>query len=1006
MIHPQLPRPGMDGNERNSPPGQLRTGSSIITLALWQLRQTWRLLLVAGVGVLAAVVLICMVPLYSQLVISTGIRETLDASPAGTYVTVHSVVNRISPEVLQTVGNTVTEELGANLGQYVQSTPGFSIRTRFVLKPGVYIRFTGASMKQASAHVKILQGRLPQPLSNTLEIAVPSQAARFLHLKVGVVLPIQLHFAPPGFDTGPANLSLPPIRLNLYVAGIFDPIAGSDSFWHGETFAPEPSGDGDSILFPMLVSNETFIASVARAASDPAYNDAILQESSEAFWYYDFNESRFDINHLDDLINRLNNALNAVAANEVGSPSGAVDQPTATGPIVLLQLYRDRITLLQLPLQSLTFLIVSLALFFVSLMSDLLVDSQLNGISILRSRGASRLQIFSSLLVQSAGLALTALILGPLLAILLAGLLARLTLSTAGQGAIGLIASNVVQMAWEQHWAALITAGAAILTMMIAFSRTIQLNIQVTRHESARSTRLPLWQKLRLDIVALVIAFTGFGFSLYITRPGVLDAHVRLLIWPPAILIGVTFLLLGCMLLLLRILPLFLNLAASGAARGRGATAMLALAQTARAPGRSVRMTLLLALAIAFTLFTLTFNASQLQRIPDEAAFQVGSDFSGALPTAAITRNLDQQVAAYQQIPGVTSVTIGLEQSETTYPPGSGGMMELLAVDARSYANTMIWTPQDSSQPAAPLMSKLVALRASALTSKMVPAIVDASAAQVLHLAIGTSFTLLANYHNPVNFITIAEVQHIPTISDTSENNGTGDSSSQGGILVDYASYDSVYRAAYNIDVGATNIWLRTQDDPRSLASVRAALSKGYLQLDGLNDRRAIIESLSHDPLYVALTGSLGIGILVVLLLALVGNLSTLWLQARSRLTNFALLRALGSTSRQIASLLVLEQSMVYGMAIGLGIVFGFLLSFLVLPAYIFTNIVTAGIDQINISDFYAAQSVPPIQLVVPWVQLLIALAALAFLCSIGLVLTLRIVSYPLSSQVLRLNED
>ena len=1006
MIRPQLPRPRRGNSERNSPSYHLPMGFSIITLALWQLRQTWRLLLVAGVGVLAAVVLICMIPLYSQLVISAGIRETLAASPASTYITVHSNVSRISPEVLQTVGNTVTEELRTNIGQYIQNTPGFSIDTRFALKPGVYIRLTGASMKQVSTHVKILQGRLPQSLSSAIEIAIPSQVASFLHLKVGAVLPVQLHFSPPGFDTGPANLSLPPIRLNLYVVGIFDPIAGSDSFWHGETFAPEPSGDGDSILFPMLVSNETFISSVARAASDPAYNDAMLQESSEAFWYYDFNESHFDVNHLDDLINRLNDALNAVAGNEVGSPYGAVDQPTANGPIVLLQLYRDRITLLQIPLQSLSFLIVGLALFFVSLMADLLVDSQLNALSILRSRGASRFQIFSSLLVQSAGLVLIALILGPLLAILLVALLARLTLSTAGQGAIGLITNNVVQMAWEQRWAALAAAGAAILAIMIAFSRTVQLNIQVTRHESARSTRLPLWQKLRLDIVALVIALTGFGFSLYITRPGVLDEHVRLLIWSPAILIGVTFLLLGCMLLLLRILPLFLNFAAGGAAHGRGATAMLALAQTARAPGRSVRMTMLLALAVAFTLFTLTFNASQLQRIPDEAAFQVASDFSGTFPTSAITRNLDQQVAAYQRIPGVTSVTIGLEQFETTYPPGSGGMMELLAVDARSYANTMIWTQQDSSQPSAPLMSKLVALRTSVLTSKLVPAIVDASTAQVLHLSIGTSFTLLANYHNPVNFITIAEVQHIPTISDISESNGTSDSTSQGGILVDYASYAAVYKATYSTDIGATNIWLRTQSDPRSLASVRAALSNGYLQLDGLNDRRAIIESLSHDPLYVALTGSLGIGVLLVLILALIGNLSTSWLQARSRLTNFALLRALGSTPRQIASLLALEQSIVYGMAIGLGIVFGFLLSFLVLPAYIFTNIVTAGIDQISISDFYAAQSVPPIQLVVPWIELLIALAVLAFLCSIGLLIMSRTISYPLTSQVLRLNED
>jgi len=66
--------------------------------------------------------------------------------------------------------------------------------------------------------------------------------------------------------------------------------------------------------------------------------------------------------------------------------------------------------------------------------------------------------------------------------------------------------------------------------------------------------------------------------------------------------------------------------------RNRGAVSMLALAQVARAPRQVVRMTMLLALATAFAIFTLVFSASQIQYSRDIAGYEAGADFSGAIP--------------------------------------------------------------------------------------------------------------------------------------------------------------------------------------------------------------------------------------------------------------------------------------------------------------------------------------------------------------------------------------
>src|SRR5947209_5692108 len=46
-------------------------------LALSRLRQTWRLLFVTQLGMLAAVTLMCMIPLFSQVSLSAGLRQAL-----------------------------------------------------------------------------------------------------------------------------------------------------------------------------------------------------------------------------------------------------------------------------------------------------------------------------------------------------------------------------------------------------------------------------------------------------------------------------------------------------------------------------------------------------------------------------------------------------------------------------------------------------------------------------------------------------------------------------------------------------------------------------------------------------------------------------------------------------------------------------------------------------------------------------------------------------------------
>src|SRR5258708_32358689 len=70
-------------------PGGKSPFTAIVTLALWQLRRTWRLLLITGAGILTAVVLVGVVPLYSEIATSAGLRDALKAAPIGPTVPAH-----------------------------------------------------------------------------------------------------------------------------------------------------------------------------------------------------------------------------------------------------------------------------------------------------------------------------------------------------------------------------------------------------------------------------------------------------------------------------------------------------------------------------------------------------------------------------------------------------------------------------------------------------------------------------------------------------------------------------------------------------------------------------------------------------------------------------------------------------------------------------------------------------------------------------------------------------
>jgi hypothetical protein len=976
------------------PPGKSRAVlPATVTLAAWRVRQTWRLLLVTGLGMLAGVTLVCAAPLFSQVTLTAGLRSVLTATPQAAEVTIRAEAKQLAPDTVAQTNQALDHFMQGLVGPYLSGAPQFSIQPKPLhvssFRSGDQLSLIGGDMQESSTHVQILAGRLPQRVSDEIEIAVTPATYNALHTTLGATFTTTIGFLGP---EGPIGK-----ELTLRLVGTFMPASG-DEFWHGETF--EPASLGEFTEYKALMSDYSFLAALNTGEQ--------FLDKPNLLWYYHLNVAHIRMADLDNLIAELNTAQ--IQITQQFSTSDVLGAVQLFGPSVEsfgvpsnLERYRDRVSVVQIPVDIVAFQVFCLVLFFVSMVADLLIERQAEVMSLLRSRGASRWQVFGSFVNQSVGLGVIVLIAGPLLAILVTRLIAQATLSPADQGALNSIEGNPFQVALSVGWYALIASLGAVVAMILAIRSSASRDVLEMRREAARATRPPLWQRLFLDVVAAIIALTAFVISLYVSHAGIADARVNLLIAAPLALIAPVFLVVAGVLFFLRFFPVLMRRSARLAARRAGAVPMLALAQMARAPRRAIRMVLLLALATSFALFALTFTASESQQILNVAGQQTGADFSGPTPNFTVQgvdphQTLAQRTAMYLKVPGVTSATLGFVDSASPVGGASTIPLAIRAVDTKTFAQTAIWTEQDSSTSITSLTSELATSKATGI-----PAIVDALAWNELHLSAGATFTLSLGDSSLI-FVVIGEVQHIPTVNDSLDVPGTSDYTPPGGILVDYARLTTVYHDFTKGNLALNYVWLRTSDDPALLKKIRAALSAGPLQLASFNDRRAIIANLERDPLYVNLIAILRLGAVVTVLLALLGNMIASWLSASRRLINFGVLRALGSAPRQIASVLVWEQGIVYAAAMLLGVLFGALLIAAIVPALVFVGAPDAG-TTMSSGEFYVIQHVLPVQIILP-PSLGLVFVGIVLVCAVALWMMARVVSKPGIGQTLRLNED
>ncbi len=955
-----------------------------VSLARRRFAHNALLLASLGLGILAAAVLFCTVPVFADTVSDIGLQQDLRASDVlARSLEVGIQFGAADAGATRTAETTQTRLVSQYLGSFIGAGHRVLISDPLLLQAAggqqfdigaplpVEARYLAYDYQSAGAHIRLEAGALPDQGG----ALITNEMASAYHLRVGdtlVSVPFGDHAR----------------RLSLRVSGIWTPKDPHDAYWFGRSFSSD-QGPNQPPLYPLLVTSDDFFTQLA----------SVPNLAMTAFWDYAIQQEQLHIARLRETLDSLSR-FSSETTNQLSAARGVQQVQVNTGLNRLLSDYQHRLDLLALPLYVVMAQALGLILFYIVVVAGLLVERQAGEIATLKSRGASGLQVLGLYLAQGAALAVIAALLGPWLAALLTrGLVFWLLPGTAGLVSAGYLGAVIFpnSIFWLSALAALLCLGALTLATL----RAARLDVLAFRREQARSLRQPLWQRLYLDVGLAVLCAAGYVELSYFG-----GANVRGLLGggaasDPLLLIAPGLLLLAGALLALRLFPLLVRGAARLAARGRGATGLLALIQIARSPLHYARLVLLLTLAVGLGLFTLTFSASLSQSQADRAGYQAGADFRVTESASNATPAAFDQQKTLAALPGVQAVSAARRTNVNSRDVVSA-TISLLAIDPATFAGASYWRDDFAGQSLNALMTslRLHALPSSQLASSpsqsppgsalVIWAVVSQSFLDENKLAVGDLFTASPSEATfaQVQFRVGAVVQDFPTMYD---RNG------HGYMIVDLNDYLGVVNGLSGNDLsGPSEFWLRSADDGAALRRLRAALAQPEFDFQQIIDRRALQAAAEQNPLQAGLRGVLLLGVAAAGALAVLGSLIYSALTARQRATQFAVLRTLGASGGQLVRLLLGEQLAIYLFGLLVGTVLGALLATATLPYLEF------GGGQ---SDA-ATQSVPPAVLAIHWPSVGLFYSALALALLLALLWMASYANRLGLGRTLRLGED
>lgn len=628
-------------------------------------------------------------------------------------------------------------------------------------------------------------------------------------------------------------------------------------------------------------------------------------------------------------------------------------------PLEALERYQQNAPTLTYLLFAFSVPILSLILAFIGLVAGLFVGQQRGEMAILRSRGASAVQVVGISLLQGVLLGIVALLGGIGLAYWITHSIGKarsfLDFSAAG----GLRVSMTPQVL---GYGLLGIAIILVLQVLIPTLSAAENTIVTYKQERARSFRLPWWQKYWLDVILLIPAGYGLWQLTMQSKKALSDAEgIPDPLQNPLLLLVPALGIFSVALFTLRIVPRFMALISWLLRPSKSVGLLMAARYLERTPSFYSAPLVLLVLTLGLSAFTASLARTLDIQLDKQMRYQVGADMN--LYELGTTVNEDSPDPVYTfgpvedhlSIPGVNAATrVGRYKFSAIVPSGSlQGIF--LGIDRLTFPSAAYWQRDFASEQLGVLMNQLAANPKGVLVPESLLAKYKLKVGDSLRTSITTG---VAGQSISLNATIVGSFKLFPTWY---PENGMM-------IVGDLEELFLTAGAEYPYEV-----WLGTSPDanPEAIAYAVRGFSilldqqadPSRLVQNGLNtivkewkSAELNIRTQQRRPERQGLFGLLSVGFIASALLTVLGFLLYALFSFRRRFIEMGMLRAIGLSIRQMTSLLAAELAFLVLLGIGVGTALGVFASRLFVP---FLQI-GAG----------AQSQYPPFQIEVAWLSI------------------------------------
>lgn len=624
------------------------------------------------------------------------------------------------------------------------------------------------------------------------------------------------------------------------------------------------------------------------------------------FYYTLFDYEDIDADQVSNILDRT------IYLTKKSKYKGVMDEPVY---YELFEEYNKKVNRISATLIILQVPVLLMLAAFLLMISGQMYEMEKNEISVIKSRGSARAQIFRLYLYQGIFLTLVGGILGTMLASVFSRILGSVRNFLDFNGARQL----EVTYTQKSMLYALVAMAITLITMTLPAIKHSKISI-VNLKQSKNMYKKPLWQRFFLDIILLGIA--GYGY--YSFNKSMSDVSGMVLSGDsldPLLYISSSLFIVGMGLLYIRIQPLIIKLVFSVGKKHWGPASYISFMETIKQSGKQQLIILFLIMTVSLGMYHSIVARTILENAVMNTEYRDGVDMILAEKWEESVNEEGNKTGLFVEPDYKRYASMSFANKYTrVYNDENGYLSEgkndrqkvqILGIHTKDFGEITYLDRMYLKRHYYEYLNEL------ALNEQGV--ILSENFRSNLGYDIGDSIKIYNESKASASCEIVDFVDYWPGYSPTSiELNPDGSASSSDNYLA-VMHYDFA-RTSYGIR--PYEVWISLKDDANT-AQIYDWITKNDYKVRNYVNRKDDLERTTLDPLLQGTNGVLTLGFVVTIILCAVGYLIYWIMSIKDRELIIGVLRASGFHKKEVVQMLFIEQlfagvlSVIAGAAIG-----------------------------------------------------------------------------------------